>query len=211
MPHPTFFNLPADKRNLIFEAAVEEFYEFGYAKASISRIVAKTEIAKGSFYQYFEDKKDLYKHVLEVIGRQKTEFSAAAFHDLERNDLLQMVRELFVSGIRFYREHPKLASIAGDFAKLREPELKREITGDAAAKSNEFFIRLIERQKESGRIAPDVDAPVLADLIAFLSVYVAEHYADQALFGSEKQAMKTIDSLIWIVENGIAATNRPGR
>ncbi|GMX62275.1 TetR/AcrR family transcriptional regulator [Paenibacillus elgii] len=211
MPHPTFFNLPADKRNLIFETAVEEFYELGYAKASISRIVAKTGIAKGSFYQYFEDKKDLYKHVLEVIGGQKADFSAAAFRDLERNDLLQTVRGLFVSGIRFYRAHPKLASIAGDFAKLRDPGLKREITGDASAKSNEFFIRLIERQKESGRIAPDVDAPVLADLIAFLSVYVAEHYADQALSGSEEQAMKTIDSLLWIVENGIAATNRSRR
>ncbi|MBK7920673.1 MAG: TetR/AcrR family transcriptional regulator [Chloroflexi bacterium] len=57
MPKDTFFNLPEDKRALICKVAVAEFAKHRFDKASINRIVAQSGIAKGSFYQYFEDKR----------------------------------------------------------------------------------------------------------------------------------------------------------
>ncbi|MCB0240988.1 MAG: TetR/AcrR family transcriptional regulator, partial [Anaerolineae bacterium] len=74
MPKETFFNLPDDKRSLICDVAIEEFTEYLYDQASVNRIVAKAGIAKGSFYQYFEDKKDLYMYVLQVIAEKKLEY-----------------------------------------------------------------------------------------------------------------------------------------
>jgi TetR/AcrR family transcriptional regulator len=65
MPKPTFFNLTDDKRQRLIDLAIEEFAENDYDLASISKIVAQAGIAKGSFYQYFEDKKDLYQYLLE--------------------------------------------------------------------------------------------------------------------------------------------------
>ena len=59
MPKITFFNLPDEKRQLILDIAIDEFAENDFANVSISRIVARAGIAKGSFYQYFEDKDDL--------------------------------------------------------------------------------------------------------------------------------------------------------
>ena len=59
MPKETFLNLPEEKRNRILDAAIQEFAANPYDVASISNIVRKVGIAKGSFYQYFEDKKDL--------------------------------------------------------------------------------------------------------------------------------------------------------
>ena len=58
MPKQTFFNLPEDKRENLINIAIEEFAENDYQTASISRIVANAGIAKGSFYQYFENKED---------------------------------------------------------------------------------------------------------------------------------------------------------
>jgi AcrR family transcriptional regulator len=71
MPKPTFFNLPADKRQAIIEVAIDEFIEQSYAAASISRIVARAGIAKGSFYQYFADKQDLFLYLLDYAGRRQ--------------------------------------------------------------------------------------------------------------------------------------------
>jgi len=53
MPKETFFNLPKDKRNLIISAAMDEFSKAGYNTASINQICKKSNIPKGSFYQYF--------------------------------------------------------------------------------------------------------------------------------------------------------------
>ena len=51
MPSQTFFNLSEEKREAIVKVALDEFSRFDYSSASISRIVRKTGIAKGSFYQ----------------------------------------------------------------------------------------------------------------------------------------------------------------
>lgn len=48
-----------------------EFSEHGYQESSISSIIKKAKIPRGSFYQYFEDKLDLYKYVVEQVGIKK--------------------------------------------------------------------------------------------------------------------------------------------
>ena len=74
MPKDTFFNLPEDKRTLICDVAIDEFAEYPFDQASINRIVAKSGIAKGSFYQYFEDKKDLFLHIMQLIAEEKINY-----------------------------------------------------------------------------------------------------------------------------------------
>ena len=48
MASTTFDNLPAEKRERIIELALAEFAEHPYALASLSRIVERAGIAKGS-------------------------------------------------------------------------------------------------------------------------------------------------------------------
>ena len=67
MPTDTFFRLPEEKRARILEGAWSEFTAVPYAEASINRIVRTSRIPRGSFYQYFTDKEDLYRYLLEMI------------------------------------------------------------------------------------------------------------------------------------------------
>ena len=71
MPADTFRNLPEEKRLRIFHAAVAEFSQQPFSQASINRIVKDAGIPRGSFYQYFADKEDLYLYVITEIGREK--------------------------------------------------------------------------------------------------------------------------------------------
>lgn len=64
MPKDTFFRLPEEKKKRIMEAADREFFSRSYAEASINRIIKDAEIPRGSFYQYFEDKKDLFLYAI---------------------------------------------------------------------------------------------------------------------------------------------------
>ena len=57
--YKTFNNLDKQKQDRIFNAAVREFSEWGYAGASINTMVENLGIAKGSIFQYFGNKEGL--------------------------------------------------------------------------------------------------------------------------------------------------------
>jgi AcrR family transcriptional regulator len=77
MPKPTFDNLPAEKRQKIIELAIAEFAELPFQAASLSRIVERAGIAKGSIYQYFEHKQDLYLFLLDHAVQRQLELLRA--------------------------------------------------------------------------------------------------------------------------------------
>lgn len=83
MPKITFFNLNIEKREKIKKAIINEFSKHTIAKASISNIVEEAQIPRGSFYQYFEDKEDALKYIIdESIKIEKEEIK----NSLKRNN-----------------------------------------------------------------------------------------------------------------------------
>jgi len=70
LPKQTFFNLPEEKQATILDAAKREFARVPFAKASISNIIKDADISRGSFYQYFANKEDLFFYLLENIVKE---------------------------------------------------------------------------------------------------------------------------------------------
>ena len=60
----TFLRLPEEKKNRFLGAAWEEFTRVPFAEASINKIIAGARIPRGSFYQYFTDKEELFFYLL---------------------------------------------------------------------------------------------------------------------------------------------------
>jgi AcrR family transcriptional regulator len=111
MPKPTFENLPEEKRRRLIDLAVDEFTEHPYAQASLSRIVARAGIAKGSIYQYFDDKLDLYRWLLtREVARRKQEHLADAV-PLAMGDLFDRLGAMYLVGLRFLLAHPRIARL----------------------------------------------------------------------------------------------------
>ncbi len=73
MPKETFFNLKLDKREKIETALVNEFSRTTFEKASISNIIEEAQIPRGSFYQYFEDKEDAVKYIMQKYAKLEKE------------------------------------------------------------------------------------------------------------------------------------------
>ena len=65
MPTATFYRLPEEKRQRLIEASWTELTRVRFTEVSINRIIAAAHIPRGSFYQYFEDKEDLIRYLLE--------------------------------------------------------------------------------------------------------------------------------------------------
>lgn len=62
----TFLRLPEEKRNRFLEAAWEEFTRVKFADVSINQIVRRAGVPRGSFYQYFADKEDLFAYLVSM-------------------------------------------------------------------------------------------------------------------------------------------------
>ena len=86
MPKKTFFNLPEFKRNHIIDAAMEEFAKAPYQDISINHLIKCMEIPTGSFYQYSEDKKDLYFYIISFYADDELQ---AIRKNNQRIDLLE--------------------------------------------------------------------------------------------------------------------------
>ena len=81
MPTERFYHLSEKKKEMIREAAVQEFIRVSPEQASINQIVRNAEISRGSFYTYFEDKEDLMRYVFEDLIRQVREFCKNLLRD----------------------------------------------------------------------------------------------------------------------------------
>ena len=55
-----FFNLEKEKQDRIINAAIKEFAEKGYDRASTNEIVKEAGISKGLLFHYFQNKKQLF-------------------------------------------------------------------------------------------------------------------------------------------------------
>ena len=97
MPKKTFYNLPEEKRNKIIEAAKEEFSRVPIHEASIKNIVENSGIARGSFYQYFDSKEDLFDVVFEELGKFKEYISKQLYliRKLRKKENVNFAKEVF--------------------------------------------------------------------------------------------------------------------
>ncbi|BDE86072.1 MAG: TetR/AcrR family transcriptional regulator [Clostridiales bacterium] len=89
MPTGTFFRLPEEKQRRLMEAAWEEFVRTSYTEVSINKIIQIAGIPRGSFYQYFEGKEDLFFYLLDDVHRHFIQVFCKLL-DRAGGDLFQM-------------------------------------------------------------------------------------------------------------------------
>jgi AcrR family transcriptional regulator len=70
MPKQTFLHLSKDKQDMLIQAAKQEFSRAPLHEASIANIIKSAGIPRGSFYQYFEDKDDLFYYLLTQLAEK---------------------------------------------------------------------------------------------------------------------------------------------
>ena len=102
MPKPLFFQLPKEKQEAIRQAAFDEFSSAMFSDASINHIVQVANIARGSFYLYFDDKLDVYLYTTQRLLEQQSELFLAYILDNEPDDIFGLYRSLLMFTIETF-------------------------------------------------------------------------------------------------------------
>jgi AcrR family transcriptional regulator len=165
MPKETYMNLPADKRRLIFDVAVEEFAAHDYRNASVTNIAARAGVAKGSIYQYFEDKRDLYLYLLQMAREEKQAFLGKHPPPDPQMSLFDFLHWLMRAGASFELTNPRLAKVVyralfSDRPFGDEPfeEIRRATVG--------YYHNLVAMGLAQGVIDPKLDRGLVVFLLS---------------------------------------------
>jgi TetR/AcrR family transcriptional regulator len=217
MPKETFFNLPAEKREHITAIAVTEFANYDYAEVSISRIVARAGIAKGSFYQYFEDKEDLYSYLLDLIVQKKWEMFSLEHPDPQQIGVFRYLHWMAQAGVQFELAYPELIRLG--YRVLNRNSYPEKIQARVRPETLAFYKRLVVKGKEQGNIAPEIDEDLAAfvfdTILSGLGQYLLPQIAarqnkptqDQAFF-EIPEVVRIFDQTIDILESGMGMSHR---
>jgi AcrR family transcriptional regulator len=212
MPKDTFLNLPDEKRHFIEDVAIDEFAIWGFDNASINRIVAECQIAKGSFYQYFEDKKDLFNHIMTRIAEEKLNYISPVMLNPQDYDFYTLLQEMYRSGLEFAKQNPKAALIGNQVYKNQEHPVHKEIFKGGKEAGKAFYEQLIALAIARGEIRPDIDTNFIIHILMSLNVATFEYYfeaikgADFNMTEIDDDVMDTVNLFIDFVKNGITVS-----
>lgn len=208
MPKQTFFNLPEEKRRRIVDCAVGEFAEHGYNMASISRMVAAAGIAKGSFYQYFEDKEDLYAHVIDSeIVRPKLRILEEGKNKFKGLNIARLLCAQCKNLMHEFGHNPRLLKISLDYSRHQYEPAQMRIYGKYKDVDDGFYKNLILNEAELGEIDPGVDENILLGMINGTSQQISDYIVAN---GYEAVTDEYLDDIFgkveYILTNGIYNT-----
>jgi AcrR family transcriptional regulator len=214
MPKDTFFNLPEEKRERLLNIALDEFAHRPYKAASVSRIVDKAGIAKGSFYQYFENKQDLYRYLLDIAVQTKREFVESQQAPDPTMDIFAYLSWLLRQSVRFELAYPHLTQL-GYRAVYQDNHLPGQVIEQAKANSLTYFRSLVTQGIAQNSIDPNLDPEVAAFvfnavfselgrfLLTQLEVDSAE-MAESGHFPLEHEALPHyFDQVLRVLEHGL--------
>lgn len=208
--------MPVEKQQLIEDLSISEFAAFGYDKASINRIVDKCQIAKGSFYQYFEDKKDLFLYLVKRINEKKLEHISPVFNNPEHYDFFTLIRELFVSGLKFAANNPEITLMGNWLFKSKDHPIYNEVVSVGLQNAQNAYADLLKLAISRNEIRDDIDLDFMSYIISSLNVNVVEYYF-QNVKGEEPDMRKfdegiieTVDLLLDFIKNGIGTLKKGG-
>ncbi|NJN19540.1 MAG: TetR/AcrR family transcriptional regulator [Oscillochloris sp.] len=213
MPKPTFENLAPAKRRAIIEIAVEEFAEHPYALASISRIVERAGIAKGSLYQYFAHKQDLFLYLVEyAAAAQLAILQELSLPEPESGFFALLRRQMGISN-QVAAAAPHLARLIAraysDDLPFHDQVLQR-----LQQAGEDHLEGLIRRGIAAGELDPDLDPELAALMIKSLTgeigqlitrrlgISAAEAAADPSRL-SGPEAERIYDQVIAVLQRGM--------
>lgn len=178
MPKPTFEKLPKEKREAFIKAFLEEFATNNYDKASISVVVKKLNIAKGSVYQYFENKLDLYLYLKTLSEMAKMNYVL----ELKRANYATFwdyYRAQYEAGIQFDLECPLESRFLYRIGEKETSEVLEGFMKEWKQQAIQAYIGVIQLEIDQGYFRDDISAEAMTYFLVSVSMGIGDVLRDR--------------------------------
>ncbi|MFZ5353676.1 MAG: TetR/AcrR family transcriptional regulator [Bacillota bacterium] len=181
MPKETFFNLSEEKQEKVMRAAVHEFLTHGFEKGNIGDIAKNAGVAKGSMYQYFENKKELFLYCITwatklMIQKYSHNLRQSQQHFNVFEYMYQNYKEVWIQ----LREEREVVVFLQDVFLGKYASIKDESMSFMMKAMDEQILKMIREGKENGVIRRDIDDNMLSLFMTGVSVKFKEYLMNKA-------------------------------
>jgi AcrR family transcriptional regulator len=165
MPTDTWNRLPDARRDAVLAAAEAEFSANGFSRGSLNVIAREAGVAKGSLFQYFDDKIDLFAHLSERAVARIGDSMAAQADALDwDNGFFPAFAQLVDTWIDYFIEHPVDRSLSAAVFLEPDPDARSAARAIIDQELLAFLRPRLEAARDQGWLRAD------ADLDAFLAM-----------------------------------------
>ncbi|WP_366923760.1 TetR/AcrR family transcriptional regulator [Metallumcola ferriviriculae] len=185
-----------DKRSQILRAAARVFSTKGFHKAKVEEIAAEAEVGKGTVYEYFSSKKELFQ---EMFKSSSMFYLDVLERKLDNKDsVVEKLRQVVSLHLNFIEKHKDIARII-----LREHmDLGEHLTSWMIEKQEEkvaYIQKLIDEGIDRGELKV-MDTAVVARM--FLGAVAFSGH--MLFFGQEADTEHLTEQVMETLLNGMA-------
>lgn len=174
--YPKFYGLEPEKKERIINAAIKEFARSGYDRASTNEIIKEANIAKGSLFNYFNNKKELYlflfDYAVKIIDKIYDEV------DWNETDLFNRIRDIGLIKFKIMKKYPQVFNFLKTARNEDAIEVRSEIDNIGS--------HIVESGLERGyknidltKFREDIDIQKVINIIDWTSLGFAERQVDK--------------------------------
>lgn len=193
-----------NRKKAILESALKCFAEKGFELATIDDICVKSGMSKGSIYNYFKTKDDIY---IQLMNEQtKANFDYFKENFLTISNATEKLQFLFKTyrEVSLTEDFKNLMLVHGEFwlSSSRKKEIRSIMLERYQNVYKSFVIEILEEGKDSGDFAQDIDPSVISTLFWTIIDGIC---LDYAVIGNEypycEVFRKTEDMIFSIILN----------
>jgi AcrR family transcriptional regulator len=179
-------------------------------------MISNLGIAKGSMYQYFDNKESLFRYIFEYgVRLVKDTIRQAENNILPGQDTFTKIQVFFSSSMEFVKTYPLIFRLYLRTAFESDLPFKQELIKKVYLFSMAYLIPLLEEGRVRGEIREDCRPQLVAFMIMamidrFLQTYLWTHLDSASLspwLGPEN-LQQDLDELVEILKRGLKT--RPG-
>jgi len=197
MPSPP---VKKDRKEDIFEAALECFNETGYYKTSIDKIAEKARISKGGIYYHFKSKEELFIKLFtfrcnKYLAQVRTEIQDIEDPEERLEQFIEKAGRLSLQNEDFLRFFIEFMTMG-----LRDPDIY-EVMTTYYKNSVKNFRDLIQAGIDTGRFKR-VDTAEVARRVYFLSAGIFfTYFTVRTNFDLAKEHTRQIEEFLESIKN----------
>ena len=189
MPKETFIKLKEEKKKQITDAFLREFAVKTYDEASISMVVKQLGIAKGSVYQYFNDKLDLFMYLVGESVAVKTRYTGTLKRE-DYADFWAYFSDLYEFGFQFDDENPLQSHFLHNLTQnLNSPSIKH-LYNDLLSQVVIGFETMAEYEVQNGFFRSDIPLKTQGFFLYKLGISIQEQLEVMGVINPKKSIEK---------------------
>jgi len=184
-------------RDALMNAALRVVSQYGYAKASVSRITEAAGVAQGTFYSYFNTHQKLLEELLPSEGARLLALLGREARGSE--DYFDHERRAFLAFFKYLRRNPYFLRV------LTEAEIAAPASHSAHMSNvDEHYLGALRRAQERGQIRPQSDASfrVIAEVLSGSRGHIAIGL-DQQGAGAARTPADAVETYVKFVRMGL--------